>query len=249
MTEAWELLGTPRAGGVLIVGDHASNLVPADIDLGVDPALLEFHIASDIGVRAVADMLVRAGVADAAMLGAVSRLVVDLNREPDSPGLIPVASDGHAIPGNSLDADGRRQRLERFFHPYHARLAEIVALQPPQMILSLHSFTPGLASRPGEARPWEIGILYNDDDRLARVVIPVLAGEGLTIGDQLPYSGRDLNYTMNRHAEGNGLPYLGVEMRQDQVGDAAGAARMARWLSIAVAACRNHLAQFAPPAT
>ena len=35
-----------------------------------------------------------------AILGGLSRLVIDLNREDDAPGLLPVMSDGHAIPGN-----------------------------------------------------------------------------------------------------------------------------------------------------
>ena len=47
------------------------------------------------------------------------------------------------------------------------------------------------------------------------------------VGDQEPYSGRQLNYTMNRHAEAEGRPYLGIEIRQDQIGDAAGQARWA----------------------
>ena len=52
------------------------------------------------------------------------------------------------------------------------------------------------------------------------------------VGDQQPYSGRLLNATMNRHAEAEGRPYLGVEVRQDQIADAAGqdlwAERLAR---------------------
>ena len=43
----------------------------------------------------------------------------------------------------------------------------------------------------------------------------------MIVGDQLPYSGKLLNATMNRHAESNGIPYVGIEMRQDLVGDAA----------------------------
>ena len=60
-----------------------------------------------------------------------------------------------------------------------------------------------------------MGVLYNTDDRAARIAIPMLAAEGLNVGDNLPYSGRDLNYTMNRHAEARGRPYLGIEIRQD----------------------------------
>jgi len=47
------------------------------------------------------------------------------------------------------------------------------------------------------------------------------------VGDQQPYSGKLLNATMNRHAEADGRPYLGVEIRQDEISDAAGQARWA----------------------
>ena len=40
---------------------------------------------------------------------------------------------------------------------------------------------------------------------------------GLVVGDQQPYSGKLLNATMNRHAEARGLPYLGIEVRQDRI--------------------------------
>ena len=39
----YRIIGTPRFGGILIVADHASNRVPDDIDLGIDPALLQPH--------------------------------------------------------------------------------------------------------------------------------------------------------------------------------------------------------------
>jgi predicted N-formylglutamate amidohydrolase len=88
---------------------------------------------------------------------------------------------------------------------------------PQALILSLHSFTPRLASHPDEARPWQIGVLYNDDDRAARIAIPWLEAEGLVVGDQKPYSGKLLNATMNRHAEAERRLYLGIEVRQDQI--------------------------------
>jgi len=231
MNEAWRDVGTPRAGGVLLIGDHAANHVPADIDLGIDPALLETHIAIDIGVAEVAALLVESGAVDAAILGGVSRLVVDCNRDEEAPGVIPIASDGHAIPGNALTPAAREARLERIFRPYHAHIAEVIAAARPAMIISLHSFTPELASDPEQKRPWDVGILYNADDRLAQPVIAALAGEGLLVGDQQPYSGKLLNATMNRHAEANAIPYAGIEMRQDLVGNAAGQARFADLLA------------------
>jgi predicted N-formylglutamate amidohydrolase len=235
MSEAWRQLGAPRAGGVLLIGDHASACVPDDVDLGIDRALLRQHIAIDISVAEVAALLVENGAVDAAILGGVSRLVVDCNRDEDAPGAVPIASDGHAIPGNALDHAGREARMARFFRPYHAHIAATIAAHRPAFILSLHSFTPSLASDPEQERPWHVGVLYNEDDRLAGPAIAALREEGLTVGDQLPYSGKLLNATMNRHAEANGVPYIGIEMRQDLVSDAAGqalfAARLARLCS------------------
>jgi predicted N-formylglutamate amidohydrolase len=237
------MVGTPRAGGVLIIADHASDAVPPDIDLKIPAAWLRLHIALDIGVDLVARALVGAGHVDAAALGGVSRLVIDLNREEDHPGLIPAISDGKAIVGNAgLSAADRAFRLSRFYHPYHLALTRILAAHRPAMIVSLHSFTPTLETVPDAARPWDVGILYNRDTRLVGVAIDALTRCGLNVGDQQPYSGALLNATMNRHAEANDIPYVGVEMRQDHVCDAAGVTRFARHLAKMIDACRNSLA-------
>lgn len=223
--EAFRQIGTPEPGGIVAVCDHASNVVPADIDLGISPELLTKHIAWDIGAAGVTERLARDhGIP--AHLGAVSRLVCDFNRAEDAPGLVPHASDGHAIPGNLFDLAGREDRVERFYRPYHDELARWLAAARPALVLSIHSFTPCLESAPAD-RPWEIGILYNRDERAARIGIPLLAEAGCVVGDNEPYSGKTLNATMNRHAEGNGWPYLGIEIRQDLIGDEAGQARWA----------------------
>ena len=224
---------------VLIVCDHASNHVPADIDLGIAPSLLRQHMAIDIGVAQVAAMLAD-HLKCTAMMGGASRLVIDLNREEDRDGLIPEYSDGHAIPGN-VGAD-REERLNRFYRPYHDAVAKRLAQMENPFILSLHSFTPNLAADPAQKRPWEVGVLYNEDDRGARIAIPMLEDAGFVVGDQLPYSGRMLNATMNRHAEARGIPYLGVEMRQDIAGTAHGQQRFARELCAIVERARLQLA-------
>ncbi len=226
--EVWRIIGTPRFGGIVVVSDHASNAVPGDIDLGIDAALLDQHIAVDIGVGPIGALMAeRAGVA--AFQGAVSRLVCDFNRDAEAPAVVPLASDGHAIPGNALDHAGYQARLERFFDPYHAALARWLDDVPPALILSLHSYTPQLATS-DEPRPWHCGVLYNQDDRAARIAIPLLEAEGLIVGDQQPYSGRLLNATMNRHAEAEGRPYFGIEIRQDLISGDAGQAQWAERL-------------------
>jgi predicted N-formylglutamate amidohydrolase len=229
MSEAFAILGQPRFGGILVVSDHASNHVPDDIALGIAADLLNQHIAVDIGVAEVgAFMAQRPGIAT--FQGGVSRLVCDFNRDEHLPTVVPIASDGHAIPGNALDHAGHEARLARFFRPYHDALADLLADVPQALILSLHSFTPQLASS-DESRPWHVGVLYNEDDRAARIAIPLLEAEGLCVGDQLPYSGRLLNATMNRHAEADGRPYLGIEVRQDLISDAKGQAEWAERLA------------------
>ncbi len=226
MSEQWQIVGKPCKGGILAVCDHASNHVPDEIDLGIDPALLQQHIAYDIGVAAVAGYLVQLA-GHAAFLATNSRLVVDLNRYPEDASAIPLVSDGHEIPGNRLDDKGRAQRLDRYFHPYHRRLKLLLHEARPALILSIHSFTPRLDTDPLAERPWEIGVLYNEHDAAANLAIAHLEGEGLNVGDQLPYSGKLLNATMNRHAEANDIPYVGVEIRQDLIAEASGQERFA----------------------
>jgi predicted N-formylglutamate amidohydrolase len=213
----------------LIIADHASNQVPPGIDLGIDPMLLDSHIAVDIGTSRFAEALA-AALAAPAIIATVTRLAIDCNREPEAPGVIPVASDGHVIPGNlALSATERQLRIVAIHAPYHAAIEAEIARIAPVFIISIHSFTPQLATHPDAARPWPIGILYNRDDRAAAIALDWLAAAGINAGDNQPYSGRDLNYTMNRHAEVAGIPYLGIELKQDEIGDAAGCAR---WLPV-----------------
>lgn len=216
MSEAFRIFGKPRFGGILVVADHASNHVPDDFDLGIAPELMDQHIAADIGVAGVARQMANyPGVA--AFMGNVSRLVCDFNRDEHAPGLVPIASDGHAIPGNALDHAGREERIARFYRPYHTALESLLDATPPALIVSVHSFTPQLASTPDDYRPWDCGVLYNEDDRASRMALALLRAEAINVGDQEPYSGKLLNATMNRHAEAEGRPYFGIEIRQDRI--------------------------------
>lgn len=223
---------------ILLLCDHASNAVPDDIDLGIAPDLLDRHIAVDIGAAAVT-RAVAARLGAPALLATVSRLVIDLNREPDNRGLIPHRSDGHDIPGNA-EAD-RWARIARFYAPYHSAIAACIRTRRPRLIVAVHSFTPRL-EHGGSDRPWQAAVLYNRDSRAARPAIDWLRAEGIATGDNEPYSGRVLNATLNRHAEGNGIASLSLEIRNDGIADAAGAsvwservARLADFLSNSLA--------------
>ncbi|WP_108790357.1 N-formylglutamate amidohydrolase [Erythrobacter sp. Alg231-14] len=213
MSLPYRQIGTPTRGGIVCVSDHASNRVPDDIDLGIDPALMNEHIAIDIGVEGVAEAMA-AEHSIPAHLATISRLVVDLHREEVHPGVVPPESDGHLVPGNA--GINIEARLDRFHRPYHAGLAQWLDHADPKLIISLHSFTPKLETS-DEARPWEVALLYNQDDRAARHAIRLFEDLGLVVGDNEPYSGRQLNATMNRHAEAHGRYYCALEVRQDLI--------------------------------
>lgn len=234
-----------RDRSILLLADHASNRVPGDIDLGIAPDLLGTHIAWDIGTDALARELARL-FDSPAVIATISRLVIDLHRDPQHAGLVPTVSDGHAIPGN-VDAD-IPARIARFHAPHHDCIDRLRRRHAPDLIVALHSFTPVLKSAPAP-RPWEVGLLYNRDDRAARIAIDWLKERGHVVGDNQPYSGRLLNATQDRHAEAHGIPYLTIEIRNDLIADAAGVARWAAILRAMIVDVRNRVAQTPPPAT
>lgn len=229
------------ASGLLLVADHASSRIPDDIDLGVAPSALEKHIAIDIGVERLSRLVVDA-LDCPAIVANVSRLIVDLHRERDNPAAIPAHSDGHDIPANAaLNETGRRDRIERFWDPYHNRVAEMIDAYQPGMLFTLHSFTPRLETQPDAERPWQVGILYNEDERAPRIAMPKLEALGLTVGDNEPYSGKQLNATMNLHAETRGLPYLAIEVRNDLIANEEGARKWAELLVPVISETRDAL--------
>ena len=242
MTDVAQFIPGEAGTGLLLLADHASNRVPDGVDLGIASHLMNEHIAVDIGVAPLAEAVAER-LRCPAILARVSRLVVDLNRDPDDAAAVPALSDGYAIPGNAdLHPEERQGRIDRFWKPYHALIAEKIEAIRPRMLFNLHSFTPQLASRPHEERPWEIGILYNLDERAARIAIAMLRERGIVTGDNQPYSGRGLNATMNRHAEASGLPYLGIEVRQDLISDDRGVQSWADRIAPVVAETARALA-------
>jgi predicted N-formylglutamate amidohydrolase len=64
---------------------------------------------------------------------------------------------------------------------------------------------------------WQIGFLWNSNTDVSLRAAEIMATmePGFAIGLNQPYSGKTLNYTMDRHAERRGLPYLSIEIRQD----------------------------------
>lgn len=237
----FELINPQGDSGFLIVCDHASNALPEGYGtLGLAEAEFRRHIAYDIGAGAVSRAL--AGhLGCPAILARYSRLLVDLNRGADDPTLVMKLSDGAIVPGNR-DVDPFRNetefehRLRHFYLPYHEAIEAAIERARRRgatpAIVSIHSFTP---SWRGMARPWQVGMLWDRDDRLpARLLASLRLEPGLVVGDNEPYSGRLKGDCLYRHGTTNGLAHALVELRQDLIADEAGqrewAARLAALL-------------------
>jgi hypothetical protein len=98
------------------------------------------------------------------------------------------------------------------------------------MLLSIHSFTE---SWKDYARPWHVGVLFGEDERIARPLLEAFYAEGdLIVGENEPYAGQLEGDCLWRHGMQRGLANAIVEIRQDLIRDAAGqeawGARMAR---------------------
>ena len=124
-----------------------------------------------------------------------------------------------------MNEDERSRRLDRIHAPYHAAidacLTRRLAARPPTALIAIHSFTPVYL---GKARPWQVGIVFDDDRRMADLLIGRLkADPALTVGINEPYSPADqVYYTIERHAGPRGLPAAMIEIRNDEIGDEAG---------------------------
>jgi predicted N-formylglutamate amidohydrolase len=235
----FELLsGQPRRPALLVC-DHAAARIPACLGtLGLPPASLADHIALDIGASALTGELVHR-LEIPAVRAAYSRLVVDCNRRLDDPTAFPEISDGTRIPGNAgLDQAHRTRRADSLYWPYHHavrdQLASLEALAPAPALIAIHSFTPMMN---GAQRPWEVGILWDKDPRIP---IPLMARlrqlPGLHVGDNEPYSGRHpADFTVDHHAEAEGLPHVSIEVRQDLITTSEGVAVWAGRLAEALA--------------
>ena len=214
------------AGPILIVCDHASNRIPDDYQsFGFAHDALATHIAWDPGALGVARRL--SARLDAPLLWPdASRLIIDCNRAPDAASLIVTESEGRKVEANCrLTPAERSRRLAEIHAPYHAAidgcLTRRLAAGLTTALIAIHSFTPVFL---GNARPWQVGIVFDADRRLADHLIRGLKSDpALNVGINEPYAPADhVYYTIDRHARPRGLPAVMIEIRNDEIGDEAG---------------------------
>jgi predicted N-formylglutamate amidohydrolase len=208
-------------GAFVIVCEHASNFLPAEYGtLGLGQDQLTRHIAWDPGALGVARRLAKL-LKSPLVESCVSRLVIDCNRPLDAPDLVPSFSETTEIPGNrGLDDSARAGRVAASHAPFHDALDGLIQKRLSAgrtcRLVTIHSFTPVYR---GVARPWEIGIIHDGDERLSRPLIAALSRRGdLTVGDNQPYAPSDrVYYTVERHGRSRGLPCVMIEIRNDEI--------------------------------
>jgi len=216
---------------ILLVCDHASCRFPKSLgDMGLDPFARRCHLAVDIGAGPLTERLA-ASLGVTAVLAQYSRLVVDCNRELMDPGAFLQFGDGILVPGNrNLHQAEKDLRARVLYGPYHEAVDKQVqrlrSAGPAPSFIAIHSFTPVMN---GEARPWEMGVLWDTDTRLRDIFLEDFTAAGYFVGDNEPYSGKaPQDFTIDHHAEEIGLPHIGIEIRQDLIDDEKGVDEVAK---------------------
>mgnify|MGYP000844548820 CR=1 FL=1 len=221
--EPYEIVGADRPGRWLVSCDHATNHVPEWVnggDLGLPAEDMQRHIAYDIGAEGVTRKL-SAALDSPAILSRFSRLVCDPNRGEDDPTIMMRLYDGTIIPANrNADKAEIEERLRRLYRPYHAAYADLANKIEKPIICAIHSFTPRLRSR--APRPWEVGVLYAQDTRIAVPFLTACRAQGWCTGDNQPYAGHLPGDAVDRHALQTGRPNVLIELRHDLIADDAG---------------------------
>lgn len=230
-----------KAPWITLCCEHGGHRRPRGWSLNPEEArILADHWGWDPGAAALTRHLAQALNADA-ITGTWSRLVADLNRPPEHPELCRAQAEGVPLRFNQgLSPAQRQARVDGVHTPYHQALDQLMATRRPQLLLSIHSFTPVYQGPDGpEHRKVELGVLFDDNRELAERLIQALDGAPIRVEANAPYSGKlGMIYSAQRHGRAHGLPYLELELRQDLLADEAKVARISALLAPALLALR-----------
>lgn len=224
------------ASPIVLVCEHAGHYVPAELgDLGLSAKARFSHIAWDPGAMGVA--LAMSEALDAVLVSSnISRLVYDCNRPPDAPDAMPAQSEAYKIPGNANLSDADKQaRVAAYYEPFRDTLAAEIAYKDAPVIVTVHSFTPIYN---GLQRDVEVGVLHDQDSRLADALLGV--ADGYNVQRNTPYGPEDgVTHTLTCHAGPGGHLNVMLEVRNDLIATEADQIAMgqtlAGWLTKALA--------------
>ena len=221
---------------VVLVCEHASHHIPAEFNhLGLSVDHLRSHIAWDPGALEIAQRM--AELLNAPLVYSdVSRLVYDCNRPPEAESAMPAQSEVFDIPGYQNLSDLERQsRTDTYYRPFEQLLSDTLEGHSTKPVLvTIHSFTPVYR---GMKRDVEIGILHDEDSRLAHAMLD--QAEGYETQLNKPYGPEHgVTHTLQRHALSKSRLNVMLEIRSDLIGTSvqckAKAEKLVVWLNEAL---------------
>ena len=201
----------------VVTCEHGGNRIPAEY-AGLFRRwqhILHSHRGYDAGALIMARDLASALHAPLAA-STVSRLLVDLNRSLSNRRVWSEATC-------SLPPTDRQRLIQRYYAPYHRRVAAIIdeAVTSGRRVihLSSHSFTPVLN---GRARTSDVGLLY-DPARSGEVVLAEVWKAAfaeqvpdLRVRRNYPYAGNGDGLTRSLRRRFPPTRYVGIEIELNQ---------------------------------
>ncbi len=205
------------SGRFLISCEHACNDVPAEYAALFRRArcALRSHRGYDPGALELGRRFQQA-LASPLFAGAVTRLLVELNRSPHHPRLFSEFSQ-------ASDEHGKQRLLREVYWPYRravtAAIEAALASVPCVTHLSMHSFTPALN---GVTRTADVGLLYDPrrpgEKALCAAWKLALRRRrpDLAVRCNYPYRGAADGFTTALRKRFGPGEYLGVELEVNQ---------------------------------
>ena len=230
--QVFTVLGEPEiaSGPFIFSCEHASSSTGSHPPDSIEHEILQSHWGWDIGAAALVEAWVKQ-TDGLAVLCNLSRLLLDVNRSPESDTLIKTHVEGHELSFNKgLTASIQQKRIRKIHQGFHQGCEQAFAARIQRSVahlLSIHSFTPSY----GQQDRWmEIGIVFDRYEDEAKRLAKALKTEGFAVALNEPYSGLggELMYSATRHGTTLGVPYLELEIRQDLIGDDAGVNQVAQ---------------------
>ena len=128
---------------------------------------------------------------------------------------MPDKSERIEVPGNrNLTQAQRDERTLSTYRPFCAAVDDVLTTHTLTTLITIHSFTPIYHGKP---RDVEIGILHDDDSRLADAMLaqsPLLPQRNIQRNQ--PYRAADgVTHSLKLHGQSNGLANVMIELRND----------------------------------
>jgi len=207
---------------VVVTAEHASLKIPDRYrGLGLSAQQQQSHIAWDEGSKALAREIARR-LSAPLVAGAVSRLVVDLNRSLHHKRVIPAVAFGVPVPGNDAVTGGERsRRVELYYEPFRStaftEISKGVRSTGRCVHISVHTFTPRLN---GVVRPLDVAVLYDPrrkrEAALGERLAARFSAAGFRVRRNFPFRGVADGHTTGLRRKFSDKAYAGVEIEVNQ---------------------------------